>query len=143
MYPPLTPDEITFLERMRPHLAAGKGLEDSARAVIADDIRLLEFLVKQPQDGDFRASFAAEVYWRLKPRQLLKGQTMTADELKAARHRLGLSVEGLAKAMRLGGDGGRTIRKWEDGEKPVPGWAAFIIGLILSREWPTDWPAPK
>mgnify|MGYP002784895517 CR=1 FL=1 len=140
----LSQDELAFIERMRVHIEAGKGLEDAARAVLADDIRLLEFLTKQPEDGEFRACFSATVYWRLKAKFWIDGAPMTGYDLKAARNQLGLGVDALARAMRLGSDGGRTVRRWEEGERPVPGWAAFIIGLLLSREWPEDWPAaPK
>jgi DNA-binding transcriptional regulator YiaG len=68
---------------------------------------------------------------------------MTPDEFKAARIRLDLHQEPLAKALRLGADGARTIRRWEEGEKPVPGPVALIIGLMLTREWPADWPPPR
>lgn len=38
---------------------------------------------------------------------------MTPEEFKAARERLGLSQEQLARVLGMGGDGGRTVRRWE------------------------------
>lgn len=55
---------------------------------------------------------------------------MTSDELKAAREELGLSQDGLAKVMGLAGD--RTVRKWELGERDIPGPVAVLIYVLLN-----------
>lgn len=54
---------------------------------------------------------------------------MTADEFREARHRLGLS--GAAMAAELESDL-RTIRRWESGERAVPGPAAAFVRHMLS-----------
>lgn len=46
-------------------------------------------------------------------------KTMTPEELKLARHALGLSAEGFASFV--GVQGGRTVRKWEAGDRDIPG----------------------
>ena len=43
---------------------------------------------------------------------------MTADQFKEARRALGLSQSRLATVLGMGADGGRTIRRWENGERP-------------------------
>jgi DNA-binding transcriptional regulator YiaG len=62
---------------------------------------------------------------------------MTPAEFKAARYALGLSQTALAEAWGMGGNGGRTIRKWESGERPLNPIAAFCISLMLNAESPT------
>lgn len=54
-------------------------------------------------------------------------------EIRSARARLGLSTAGLAKALRLGKDGGRTVRRWEAGDTPISGTAQVAIELMLER----------
>ena len=56
---------------------------------------------------------------------------MTAAELKAARRDLGLSARGLALALQV--SDGRTIRRWEAGENPVPGPVAVAVRLMLAE----------
>jgi hypothetical protein len=51
--------------------------------------------------------------------------------LRAARQTLGLSADGLAERLRLGSNGGRTVRRWEAGEVPVSGPAQVAIELLL------------
>lgn len=58
---------------------------------------------------------------------------MTSDEIKTARKNLGLSATGLAEALRLGKDGGRTVRRWEAGAAPISGPASVAIELMLSQ----------
>ena len=41
---------------------------------------------------------------------------MTPDEIRSIREKLGLSQAGLAAALGLGKNGGRTVRRYEDGE---------------------------
>jgi DNA-binding transcriptional regulator YiaG len=57
---------------------------------------------------------------------------MTPTELREARRKLGLGTGKLAKALRMGEHGARTIRRWEAGA-PIPGMAAVAIQLMLER----------
>lgn len=57
---------------------------------------------------------------------------MTPGEFKMARLELGLSAAKLAKALRLGTGGGRTVRRWEAGANPIPGPAAVAVRLMLA-----------
>jgi DNA-binding transcriptional regulator YiaG len=52
--------------------------------------------------------------------------------LRSARQRLGLSADGLATTLRLGSNGGRTIRRWEAGEVPISGPAQLAIELLVN-----------
>ena len=54
---------------------------------------------------------------------------MTAAELKSARRDLGLSAHGLALALQV--SDGRTIRRWEAGDNPVPGPVAVAVRMML------------
>lgn len=59
---------------------------------------------------------------------------MTPAEIKKARKRLGLTQQGLADALRMGANGGRTVRRWEGGEMPITGPAAVAVQLLLERQ---------
>ena len=65
---------------------------------------------------------------------------MTPTELKEARRKLGLSAAGLARMLRLGSHGGRTVRRWEAGENAIPGPAQVAIEMMLEL---TDGLAPN
>lgn len=56
---------------------------------------------------------------------------MTPAEIRAARQRLGLSANGFARALKLGKDGGRTVRRWEAGDSPVSGPVGVAVELLL------------
>lgn len=56
---------------------------------------------------------------------------MSADDIKSARQRLGLTQQGLAEALRLGPNGERTVRRWEQGDVPVTGPASVAIEYML------------
>lgn len=58
---------------------------------------------------------------------------MTTDQLREARQKLGLSTAGLARALRLGKAGARTVRRWESGENHIPGPAQVAIEMMLER----------
>jgi DNA-binding transcriptional regulator YiaG len=62
---------------------------------------------------------------------------MTPAELKAKRHALGLSAEGFARAVRV--QSGRTVRKWEAGQRDIPGPITVILDMAdavpEAREW--------
>jgi len=55
----------------------------------------------------------------------------TPEDLRAARSRLGLSAAGLAAALRLGANGGRTVRRWESGQIAFSGPVAVAIEAML------------
>lgn len=58
---------------------------------------------------------------------------MTPAELKSAREALGLSLTGLAKALRLGKTGRDTVRAWEsdDNARGVPGPVQVAVECLL------------
>lgn len=60
---------------------------------------------------------------------------MTPDQLKSARQRLNLSQGGLAAELRLGGDGARTVRRWEHGERAIPGPVEVALEYMLSEAY--------
>ena len=63
---------------------------------------------------------------------------MTRQEFKASRERLNLSQSALAELMGMGNNGGRTIRKWENGERPLNPMAARIMEWISLGTRPSD-----
>jgi len=60
---------------------------------------------------------------------------MSPDQLKAARQRLGYTQRQLAIELHLGENGARTVRRWELGEREIPGPVEVLIG-----EWLRDRP---
>lgn len=62
---------------------------------------------------------------------------MTPEELKSKRHALGLSAEGFARMVRV--QSGRTVRKWEAGDRDIPGPVEVILDLAeavpQARKW--------
>lgn len=52
---------------------------------------------------------------------------MTPAELKSKRHALGLSAERFARLVRV--RSGRTVRKWEAGDRDIPGPVEVIVEL--------------
>jgi DNA-binding transcriptional regulator YiaG len=52
---------------------------------------------------------------------------MTPEALKSARNRLGLSAEAFARMVRV--ESGRTVRRWESGDRAIPGPVAVIVEL--------------
>lgn len=55
---------------------------------------------------------------------------MTPSELKATRHALGLSAEGFARLVRV--ESGRTVRRWEAGDRDIPGPVIVIVEAIMA-----------
>lgn len=53
---------------------------------------------------------------------------------RRCRHALGLSAAGMAKALRVAD--GRTVRRWEAGDRDVPGpaWVSLQFMLRQARE---------
>ena len=56
---------------------------------------------------------------------------MTSDEVRAARYLLGMTQDQLAKALRMGGDGKRAVRRWEAGDRHISGPASVAIEFML------------
>lgn len=61
---------------------------------------------------------------------------MTPQELKDARHALGLSAEGFARLVRV--QSGRTVRRWERGDAPIPGAVELIAALAAPLQHAGD-----
>lgn len=53
---------------------------------------------------------------------------------RGARHRLGLSANAMAEALHV--SDGRTVRRWESGERDIPGPAAVAVALWLDPACP-------
>lgn len=56
---------------------------------------------------------------------------MTAQQLKQARHQLGLTQAAMAKAM---GIGTRKWERWEGGHSPISPEGARLVELLLKYE---------
>tara|TARA_R110002153_G_scaffold260854_1_gene421072 strand:+ start:278 stop:457 length:180 start_codon:yes stop_codon:yes gene_type:complete len=56
---------------------------------------------------------------------------MTPEQFKDARRSLCYSQQALADEWGMGDHGGRTIRRWEQGERPVSPVAAYAIRLMV------------
>jgi hypothetical protein len=61
---------------------------------------------------------------------MIRKLVRTPDELKAARHALGLSADGLARMLRV--ENGRTVRRWEAGERDIPGPVIVLMETAMS-----------
>ena len=56
---------------------------------------------------------------------------MTPEQFKAARRALGYSQKALADEWGMGNNAGRTVRRWEGGERPLSPIAAYAMQLML------------
>jgi len=56
---------------------------------------------------------------------------MTPEQFKAARVSLQYSQRELAEEWGMGKNGGRSVRSWETGERPVNPIAAYCIKMML------------
>lgn len=54
---------------------------------------------------------------------------MTPAELKAARHSLGMSAEAFARVLQV--QSGRTVQRWEAGERDIPGPVLVLTRILL------------
>ena len=63
---------------------------------------------------------------------------MTPDEFAAARAAWGLTQAELAIVLKV--SEGRTVRKWEYGERPIEGLVLFAMEALLSGYRPENWP---
>lgn len=61
---------------------------------------------------------------------------MTPADLKATRHALGLSAEGFARAV--GAKSGRNVRRWESGERDIPGPVKVLVRIWTDPRCP-EW----
>jgi DNA-binding transcriptional regulator YiaG len=70
---------------------------------------------------------------------------MSPAAVKEARARLGLTQSKLAALLRMGVNGERQIRRWEDGEVPISGPASVAIEALLTGWRPRRGPvaAPR
>jgi DNA-binding transcriptional regulator YiaG len=57
---------------------------------------------------------------------------LTPDEVRQSRQTLGMSLHELATALRMGTDGKRAVRRWEDGDRQISGPAAVAIEALLA-----------
>lgn len=57
---------------------------------------------------------------------------MTNEDFKKTRKALGYSQQALADEWSMGDNGSRTIRRWEQGERPVNPIAAYALALMLA-----------
>ncbi len=57
----------------------------------------------------------------------------SADEIKSAREKLGISSGEFAKILHLKGrHAGHTVRRWESGEAPIPAYVGIILDVALN-----------
>lgn len=56
--------------------------------------------------------------------------TTTAADARNIRRAAGLSTAGLAKLFRVGKGGDRTVRRWEAGDRAVPGPVTLLYDLL-------------
>lgn len=65
---------------------------------------------------------------------------MTPAEVRAARAYLNLTQADLARILRMGADGRRTIRSWETevGKWPITGPASVALEALLTGWKPHD-----
>jgi hypothetical protein len=56
------------------------------------------------------------------------------DLFRRCRHALGLSAQGMASALRIAD--GRSVRRWEAGDRDIPGpaWVSLQFMLRAARE---------
>jgi DNA-binding transcriptional regulator YiaG len=63
---------------------------------------------------------------------------MTPAEIRAAREALGMTQEGMARALLVTP---RAVQMWEAGDRTVPGPAIVALGLMLRvprARWPSE-----
>jgi len=54
---------------------------------------------------------------------------------RSCRHALGLSAQGMAAALRVAD--GRTVRRWERGDRDIPGPAWVALRFLLRQQHQT------
>jgi len=58
---------------------------------------------------------------------------MTKEDFREARQTLCYSQRALADEWGMGVNGGRSIRRWEAGDRPLNPIAAYCITLMLNK----------
>lgn len=58
---------------------------------------------------------------------------MTPAQFRDARLAMGYSQQALADEFDMGPNGGRTIRRWERGERPLNAIVAYAVRLMLKE----------
>lgn len=58
---------------------------------------------------------------------------MNPQQIKQARHDLGLTQRALEQALGLKGCDGRTVRRWESGEVAITGPCKKLINIYLEH----------
>ncbi len=66
---------------------------------------------------------------------------MNGPDLRAIRTAAGLSLDGLAKLLRIGDLS--TIHRWEKGARPVSGPASIVLEMLSSGELPARYMAKE
>ena len=61
---------------------------------------------------------------------------MTPVEFREARHKLGLSCAKLAALFKV--SDGRTVRRWESGERDIPGPAQVLMDWLSWGKKPVN-----
>ena len=59
---------------------------------------------------------------------------MPPAEIKAIRQRAGLTLDGLARLLRISDK--RTVQRWERGDVPVTGPASIVLEMLDAGELP-------
>ena len=59
-------------------------------------------------------------------------RAMNPNEVRDARRALGLTQHELAVLLRMGGDGKRSVRRWEAGDRDISGPASVAIEALLT-----------
>ena len=65
---------------------------------------------------------------------------MTPAQFKAIRHAAGMTQRQLAETLRI--SDGRTVRRWEGGEREISGPVTILMEMLHSGEWTTWRPQP-
>jgi len=66
------------------------------------------------------------------------GREMTPERVRQIREKCGLSQSGLAKVLRLGASGKRTVVRWESAEGIVPGPVSVALEALEAGWRPGD-----
>ena len=63
---------------------------------------------------------------------------MTPSEIAAVRRKTGMTQDQFARFLRLGPQGARSVRRWENGETALPGPASIVYDLLQNGTVPVD-----
>jgi DNA-binding transcriptional regulator YiaG len=72
----------------------------------------------------------------LHPHHHNQGESMTPENFKHRRQKLGLSQAATARLMQMGKRGAQNVHRWEVGHSPLPGWATVIMEIVSSGTIP-------